>query len=150
MREGETTARSKTEPCNIGQPINALDRPREQNSGALIISATLGAPVAAETEGELIEAFFGAWFVFDRRFSTSESPCQISLDTAQAPDDSAGWLRADISPNCAAPLSAQTTWRIVSGKIILSNPEGQTLAELGGEPERMTGVYAGTPDAIIL
>lgn len=112
--------------------------------------ATLSNPAMAQSEAELVKAFSGGWVVVDTRFSTDATPCRVLLDPALAADDTKEWRRTDVAPNCAAPLSSGTTWKIADGKIILRGADRTQVAELGGDPSRLSGSYAGAPDAIIL
>lgn len=113
----------------------------------LALSMTTGT-ASAQSEDELVQAFSGDWIVFDPAFSTDDAPCRIRLENTASAES--GWRSSDIGANCAASIAPQASWRIEEGKIILRAPDGGRLAELGGEPARLTGDFSGTPDAIIL
>lgn len=86
--------------------------------------------------------------MIDKQFSTDGLPCRIRLDEAGAGEN--GWRSTDIAPNCAPSVLPQSSWQIEQGKIILRQPDGAQFAELGGEPTRLSGDFAGDPDAIVL
>ena len=126
-----------------------LRLPRFSLAAIVLLASAIGADEAhAQTEEELVQAFSGDWIVVDSKFTTDSSPCRIRLEEASSIDP--GWRQSDIGANCAASILPRSLWRIEEGKILLRSPDGEPLAELGGEPTRLTGDFFGDPDAIIL
>lgn len=106
-------------------------------------------PAVAQSVEELREAFSGAWYVFDDSFGVEGNPCRILFEDVGVAGDDAAPLKA-ATDNCAGPLEAGITWRFDSGKIVLSSAEGQQIAALGGNPQRLSGDYVNPPNALVL
>ncbi len=107
---------------------------------------------AAQSKEQLVEAFSGEWYIFEPRFGVSETaPCKLTLDTAPLVNEDSRDRRVDVDANCAAPFSGKSLkWRIADGKILMQNDDGARLAELGGNPDRLSGDLNGPINAVIL
>ena len=106
------------------------------------------ANVAAQTSGELIDAFSGDWYAFDSTFSVESEPCRIQLEP-ESKDGTTGALIA--SPdNCSEMLASTTGWRVEGANLILLSNEGARVAALGGNPRRLSGDYAASPNVVVL
>lgn len=114
-----------------------------------LLASAFACPAAAQNADELRQTFSGAWYVFDDRFSVAAGPCRVSLENTSISGDGASPLRASVA-NCADPLAQAMAWRVESGKILLTTEAGEPVAALGGNPRRLSGDYAGAPNAMVL
>jgi len=107
--------------------------------------------VFAQSEAQLVDAFSGDWYIFEPRFSVNASPCKLTFDTDPLINEDLREHRVDVDTNCAAPFLSQTLqWRVLGGKILLQRTDGNRLAELGGNPDRLSGDLNAPINAVIL
>ena len=93
----------------------------------------------------------GIGIFLNPRFSVNASPCKLTFDTDPLINEDLRERRVDVDTNCAAPFSSQTLqWRVLGGKILLQRTDGNRLAELGGNPDRLSGDLNAPIDAVIL
>lgn len=105
----------------------------------------------AQSEAQLVDAFSGEWYIFEPGFSVNASPCKLTFDKDPLINEDLRERRVDVDTNCAAPFSSQTLqWRVLDGKILLQSTNGNKLAELGGNPDRLSGDLNASIDAVIL
>lgn len=120
-----------------------------------IVLATLlpwGSTMAlAQTEADLVDAFSGDWYTFDPAFSESATPCKLGFDSEIADVQDQAGRSVEVDDTCVDLFANQTlSWRIVDGKILLQGSDGDMLAELGGNPDKLSGDLNGPIDALIL
>lgn len=116
-----------------------------------LTTLAFGSGAEAQSDDDLRQAFSGTWYVFDQGFSSQNQPCRVILENVGTPSDggtAAGFKAA--AENCSGPLGQGITWRVESGKILLTLTSGQVIAALGGNPQRLSGDYAGPPGAVVL
>lgn len=111
----------------------------------------LASHVAAQSDQQFVEAFSGEWFTFEPRFSVSDRPCNIVLEEEPRVAEDVRYRSVDVDANCGAPFSnGDLRWNVTNGRILIQDERNQRIAELGGNPDRLTGDLAGPVNAIIL
>ncbi len=116
-----------------------------------LTTLAFGSGAVAQSAEDLREAFSGTWYVFDQGFSAQNQLCRVVLENVRTPSDggNAAEFKA-AAENCSGPLGQGITWRVESGKILVTLTSGQAIAALGGNPQRLSGDYAGPPGALVL
>ena len=132
-----------------------MTNPFQSSIFYLFVAIALSVPLSvkkagAQNEFELINLFSGDWAVFDPRFSTDENPCRLSLGKDLVAETPTTSRTTQVAANCKAPLSGTVIWRISDGVILLETQDGSEISELGGDPQRLTGGFSGSPDAVVL
>ena len=98
-----------------------------------------------QTLSDLISAFSGEWYSFDRVRAQSGGVCEIDLTT-----ETLGNLFVARSKSCGAGLDLLGAWGIADGQIVLLTEDQRTLGVLGGNQTRMTGDDLASGRSLIL
>lgn len=106
-------------------------------------------------EAAFVDAFSGAWFVFDDTMGQGDQTCALTLGTdaasglGTAPEGST-MRRAAVAQNCVAPLNGVAAWDIFAGQMRLFAVTGEPVATLGGNQRRVTGEIDNTERGLIV
>ncbi|MDE4060683.1 MULTISPECIES: SH3 domain-containing protein [Rhodobacterales] len=122
--------------------------------GALAALVTLIAPPSsAQTKEQLLEAFSGNWVVFDTAFSTSSTPCSLSLENKvelHGVVEESQLRPVANSQNCVVPLNSVSAWDIEQNQLVLYAQQDVVVARLGGNQSRVTGDLSDSFVSLIL
>lgn len=102
-------------------------------------------PAVAQTMDELISAFSGDWYSFDRARAQDGGVCQITLSGTPA-----GNALAAQAQSCGGGLDLLELWGISDGQIVLISADQRVLALMGGNQTRMTGDDLSSGRSLIL
>ncbi|KAF0676067.1 AprI/Inh family metalloprotease inhibitor [Profundibacterium mesophilum] len=120
------------------------------NGGALLAALIAGlatAPQAgAQSAQEFIAALSGSWYAFDPAYSSGDGPCRIDL----APEPGADGQYTAMPEGCADIFAAAESWSIDNANLMLADAQGRTLAQLGGNQARITGLASQSGRGVIL
>lgn len=112
---------------------------------ALILGIFCTGSLRAQSEGELLQAFSGTWYVFEPSQGQAPDICEIELGRRISSDAYPVTLR-----NCAGSLMGVSYWRIQNGQITLLDAAGAQVATLGGNQTRLTGKLASNGSGLIV
>lgn len=109
------------------------------------VLTVLAVPAPAQTMSELLSAFSGEWYSFDRARAQDGGVCQITL--TDTPLGKALEAKAD---SCGGGLDLLEAWGITDGQIALISADQRVLALMGGNQTRMTGDDLSSGRSLIL
>lgn len=93
-------------------------------------------PALAQSEADFVNAFSGAWTVFDEFYGTAER-CTLTLGTTKTVD-----FYPVLSEGCTEALAPIARWKIAENQLLFSDANGAPVARLGGNQRRISGETA--------
>lgn len=100
---------------------------------SLVLMASHTSATLAQSEEEFVKALVGEWEVVDDTYALDGKNCHITLGETKTEADYSLTVKS-----CELELGMLTSWRIVSGQLMLM-ADGVAVAALGGNEQRMSG-----------
>lgn len=110
-----------------------------------ILVGLLATSAQAQSMEDIVAAFKGDWFSFDRARAQNGAVCSLVLKDEVV--NNAYVVQAE---NCGSGLDQAANWGFAEGQIGIVSAEGRVLAVLGGNQVRMTGTDFSMNRGLIL